>query len=319
MRCCAPTGPRHAAMTGRTPSVSPAGDREDRAASLVPVPGGRYRIGSDGPEAYEADGERPRRAVSCDAFLIDAVTVTNRRFAQFVAATGHVTDAERFGWSFVFYAQVHPDAAASARAAAFGTPRWWLAVPGACWRAPDGPGSDHRERADHPVVHVSWNDAVAFAAWAGLRLPTDTEWEIAARGDLEDRLYPWGDDLEPGGQHMCNIWQGAFPIENTRADGYLSTAPSLSFPPNGYGLYNMAGNVWEWCADDFAFPAQALSGESPKAEGRLRVMRGGSYLCHESYCNRYRVSARTANEAVGSASNIGFRCAADAARPDAFS
>lgn len=153
---------------------------------------------------------------------------------------------------------------------------------------------------DHPVVHVSWQDAIAFCDFAGKRLPTEEEWEVAARGGLRRATYPWGDDLTPGGAHMCNIWQGRFPMENTGADGYLATAPARSFRPNGFGLYNMSGNCWEWTASDWHPDAPVL-----------KAMRGGSYLCHASYCNRYRVSARTSNGAQATSSHLGFRCAAD--------
>ncbi|MFD4248019.1 formylglycine-generating enzyme family protein [Streptomyces sp. NPDC058525] len=170
---------------------------------------------------------------------------------------------------------------------------WWRAVPGSSWRRPEGAGSSVTARQDHPVVHVSWNDAQAYCAWSGTRLPTEAEWEYAARGGLEQRRYPWGDDLTPGGRHMCNIWQGDFPTLNTADDGYEGTAPADSFHPNGFGLHNVVGNVWEWCADWFG-------------PGTSRVMRGGSYLCHDSYCNRYRVAARSSNTPDSSTGNIGF-------------
>jgi formylglycine-generating enzyme required for sulfatase activity len=171
-------------------------------------------------------------------------------------------------------------------------------VHGATWRAPEGPGSDLDGRLDHPVVHVSWHDAVAYCAWSGKRLLTEAEWEYAARGGLVQKRYPWGDELTPGGRHMCNIWQGQFPVRNTAEDGYRGTAPVDAFEPNGFGLYNVSGNVWEWCADPWG--------------GDGRVMRGGSYMCHDSYCNRYRVAARTRNTADSSGGNLGFRCARDA-------
>lgn len=265
---------------------------------MVLLPGGSFLMGADDAEGFPEDGEGPVREVTLASFWIDAFAVSNEGFARFVADTGHVTDAERFGWSYVF-AGVLP--AALRR----GAPRpdeapWWCGVEGAYWRAPEGPGSELDGRADHPVVHVSWHDAVAYCRWAGTRLPTEAEWEYAARGGLVQRRYPWGDELTPDGEHRCNIWQGRFPTRNTAEDGYRSTAPVDAFPPNGFGLYNMAGNVWEWCADAW------------RADHPAKVMRGGSYLCHESYCNRYRVAARTSNTPDSTVGNLGFRCARDA-------
>lgn len=171
---------------------------------------------------------------------------------------------------------------------------------GAWWRCPEGPGSDLDGRWDHPVVQVSWHDAAAYCKWAGKRLPSEVEWEYAARGGLDQARYPWGDELTPGGEHRCNIWQGQFPVRNTAEDGHVGTAPVEAFAPNGFGLHNVSGNVWEWCADRF-------TGASEN-----RAMRGGSYLCHDSYCNRYRVAARTSNTPDSASGNLGFRCAADA-------
>jgi sulfatase modifying factor 1 len=280
-------------------------------AGMTLIPGGAFRMGSEAPDANPADGEGPVRRVRVRPFLLDVCAVTNAQFAAFVRATGHRTEAERFGWSFVFCAFVPRRLVPSVRQRVAGAP-WWWAVEGACWHAPEGPGSHLRKRMDHPVVHVSWNDANAYCAWAGKRLPTEAEWERAARGGLEGRAFAWGDELTPGGRHHCNIWQGKFPDYNTEEDGYAGTAPSRSFPPNGYGLYNMAGNVWEWCADWFSprHPAgeDAVDDPTGPERGTARVIRGGSYLCHRSYCNRYRVAARTANTPTG---NMGFRCAAD--------
>lgn len=267
---------------------------------MLSLPGGRFRMGSEDPDANAGDGEGPVREVDVAAFRIDAVTVTNERFAEFVDATGYVTEAERFGWSFVFEMLVAPEVNEAIDQVVARTP-WWLPVPGATWRAPEGPGSGIEDRHNYPVVHVSWHDAMAYCTWAGVRLPTEPEWEYAARGGLDQARFPWGDELEPAGRHMCNIWQGDFPASNTLADGYLATAPVDSFEPNGFGLYNVSGNVWEWTADSFR-------GEL----GGGLAMRGGSYLCHVSYCNRYRVAARTSNTADSSAGNIGFRIAADA-------
>ena len=280
---------------------------------MVALAGGDFLMGTDAPDGYPADGEGPIHQVRVSPFRIARHAVSNERFAAFVAATGHVTEAERYGWSFVFGGLLpddFPPTAAVARSP------WWRQVHGANWSHPEGPHSDIEGRADHPVIHVSWNDAQAFCAWSGTRLPTEAEWEFAARGGRQQQRFPWGGELEPGGEHRMNVFQGVFPGENTVADGYSGTAPVDSFPPNGYGLHNVAGNVWEWCADWFD-PGYYRRGETddptgPPA-GSHRVMRGGSYLCHASYCNRYRVDSRSANEPDSSTGNLGFRVAAPAA------
>ena len=264
-------------------------------------------------EGYPDDGETPVHVVTLDPFHIDATTVTNAQFATFVKATGYRTEAEVFGSSAVFHLAVPRDHAEVLGVAA-GTP-WWLNVRGACWRNPEGPGSTIANRQNHPVVHVSWLDANTYCAWAGKRLPTEAEWEYAARGGLESRRFAWGDELTSNGRWNCNIWQGRFPDVNTLDDGFLTTAPVKAFRANGLGLWNTAGNVWEWCADWFS---STYYGRSPASSptgpdsGEQRVMRGGSYLCHDSYCHRYRVAARSSNAPDSFAANLGFRCANDA-------
>ena len=278
---------------------------------MVRLEGGPFLMGSADPDGYAADGEGPVHRVALRPFLIDVHAVTNADFAAFAAATGHVTTAESFGWSFVFGGLL-PDDFPDTRGVAAAP--WWRQVFGADWSHPDGPDSDLDGRERHPVVHVSWDDARAYCAWAGARLPTEAEWEYAARGGLEQERFPWGPELEPDGAHRMNVWQGEFPATNTRADGWYGTAPVDTFAPNGYGLHNVTGNVWEWCADWFGAEYYATSPEQDPPgpdSGSHRVMRGGSYLCHDSYCNRYRVGARSGNTADSSTGNLGFRCAAD--------
>ena len=278
---------------------------------MIALAGGEFQMGTDSPEANAADGEGPVRSVRVRSFHIAPAAVTNAEFARFVHQTGYVTEAERFGWSFVFRAFVRGHPNAGVRGVAGGAP-WWTAVDGACWQRPEGPGSHIRKRMEHPVVHVSWNDAHAYCVWAGVRLPTEAEWEYAARGGLVQKTYPWGDELTPGGRHMCNIWQGRFPEFNTGEDGYAGTAPARAFPPNAWGLHNTSGNVWEWCADWWTtdHAPEAVYPAGP-ANGSARVIRGGSYMCHRSYCNRYRVAARTSNTPDSATGHMGFRCAAD--------
>ncbi|MFI8194097.1 formylglycine-generating enzyme family protein [Streptomyces sp. NPDC085946] len=306
--CCAP-GSNEAALR---PLTVPLADYQGSLDGMIRIPSGDFLMGADDEEGFPADGEGPVRTVQVSTFHIDAHAVSNDEFAAFVDATGHVTEAERVGWSYVF-AGFLPGPLRRGAPRPARTP-WWCGVTGARWDQPEGPGSTLDRRENHPVVHISWNDAAAYCAWAGKRLPTEAEWEYAARGGLEQKRYPWGDELDPGGVYRCNIWRGAFPTKNTAADGYRGTAPVDAFEPNGYGLHNTSGNVWEWCADWWSTVHPAGTAIYPKGPdtGQEKVIRGGSYLCHRSYCNRYRVAARTASTPDGGSGHTGFRCARDA-------
>jgi formylglycine-generating enzyme required for sulfatase activity len=309
--CCAPNAERSAATQTSTPPARNIATEATRT-NMIALPGGTFLMGTDIAEGFPQDGEGPVRPVTLAPFLIDRTPVTNDRFALFIAATNYRTEAETFGWSFVFWKHIPKQRYNELVADTVAAVPWWCKVPGACWNAPEGPGSDTSNRGDHPVVHVSWNDAAAYAAWSGLRLPNEAEWEYAARGGLEQKLYPWGDKLRPNGEHRCNIWQGDFPNEDTADDGYAGTSPVEAFPPNGFGLDSITGNTWEWCADWFGTGPDRATGRerlTGPATGEARLMKGGSFLCHKSYCNRYRVAARTSNTPDSSTSNIGFRCA----------
>ncbi len=313
--CCVPSRQRAAllAMPGNTL------DRVTRGSAdgMIKLDGGPFLMGTNSAEGFPADGEGPVREISLDPFYIDAAPVTNAQFAEFVRASGYRTEAEQFQWSFVFQGHIQEERRAALVEDTVLAAPWWCKVAGARWDHPEGPDSNIAARDDYPVTHVTWNDATEFARWAGKRLPTEAEWEFAARGGLEQKRFPWGDELTPEGRHVCNIWQGQFPALDLAEDGYAGTSPVRAFPPNGFGLYSVSGNTWEWCADWF-HPAYHLAGARTNptgpAQGRARVMKGGSYLCHASYCNRYRVAARTSNTPDSSTTNIGFRCVLDVAR-----
>jgi sulfatase modifying factor 1 len=312
MGCCTPVASRGQVLEAHALELPTRAEREDLDGRMIRLPGGTFLMGTDYAEAFPQDGEGPIRPVTLPPFLIDRHPVTNEVFARFVAATGYQTEAELFGWSFVFWEHLPKELFDKLVEDTVAAAPWWCKVPGATWRAPEGPGSNVSRRNDHPVVHVTWNDAEAFCRWSGQRLPTEAEWEYAARGGLEQKLYPWGDQLRPDGKHLCNIWQGIFPEHDTGEDGYAGTSPVEAFPPNGYGLYSVTGNTWEWCADwfDTSYPASGVT-QNPQGptSGHNKVMKGGSFLCHKSYCNRYRVAARSSNSPDSSTSNTGFRCA----------
>ncbi len=316
--------------------------REGESPSgMIWIPGGEFLMGTDDPAAWTA--ERPVHRVRVSGFWMDQTEVTNGQFRAFVEATGYVTTAERQpDWEEMKKqlppgTERPPDGKLVPASIVFRAPssqpgdledihQWWNWVPGADWRHLQGPGSDTSGHDNYPVVQVSWDDAVAYARWAGKRLPTESEWEYAARGGLDRKPFVWGDDAYSETRPQCNAWQGEFPSRNTRADGYERTAPVKSFKPNGYGLYDMAGNVWEWCADWYRFDAYRL--RIAESKGRLivdptgpsdswdpdqpytfeRVMRGGSFLCHPSYCSSYRPSARRGNSPDTSTEHMGFRC-----------
>ncbi|MFT4088196.1 MAG: formylglycine-generating enzyme family protein [Gordonia sp. (in: high G+C Gram-positive bacteria)] len=304
--CCHPERPDDDARANDSfdgPDRSAGRPLSSSKGSAVPIPGGAFAMGDHFDEGYRADGELPVHVVELSGFDIDATTVTNAAFAEFVAATGHVTDAEQFGSSAVFDLLVSPEAEGFRVP---GTP-WWLDVPGARWDRPFGPGSDLTGQDDHPVVHVSAHDARAYCEWAGRALPTEAQWEYAARGGLAGARFPWGDEPPSASDARCNIFPGDFPDAPSAAVG---TRPVRSFEPNGFGLYQCVGNVWEWCADRYSArtytSAGAVNPDGPD-RGRSQVLRGGSYLCHDSYCRRYRVAARSHNTPATSAGNIGFR------------
>ena len=301
-------------------------------AGMVRVPGGAFRMGSN--DFYPE--ERPAHRVFVDEFLMDAHPVTVAAFARFVDATGHVTVAERApnpsDYSGVAPSLLVPGSLVfrrPARRVSLRDPRdWWAYVPGACWHRPDGPDSTTRGREMHPVTHVAYEDAVAYASWAGKTLPTEAEWERAARGGLEDAMFAWGDEHTPDGSPMANTWQGEFPWQNLATDGWVGTSPVGAFPANGYGLFDMTGNVWEWTSDFFT-PRHApdaakacciprnprvesaeASGDTEHPGGHIarRVLKGGSYLCAPNYCLRYRPAARQGEAVDTSTAHIGFRC-----------
>ena len=296
-QCCAGGVPRTSPAEART-VLAASGSAEHHPAEVL-VAAGSFEMGDSSGDANPGDGELPIRRVDVAAFGIDSTSVTNAAFTEFVAATGYVTDAEDLGISPVFHLAVRADDR-DVLGAATGTP-WWAVVRGADWRHPAGPLSSLDGLDEHPVVQVTWRDAAAYAAWCGRRLPSEVEWEYASRGGLDGAKYPWGDQEVDEGGWRANIWQGRFPTVNTCDDGYLTTAPVHTFEPNGYGLWQTVGNVWEWCHDTWLPDADQADPEA------LRVMRGGSYLCHISYCNRYRNSARTSTTADSASGNVGFR------------
>ncbi|KAK7144953.1 hypothetical protein R3I94_011139 [Phoxinus phoxinus] len=296
----------------KTANESPHTIESDVRTKLVLLQGGWFIMGTDDP-GIPQDGEGPQRRVRLDPFYIEEHEVTNKQFQHFTNQTGYITEAERFGDSFVFEGLLSEEVKSALLHAVAAAP-WWSPVKGADWTHPEGPDSTIEHRMNHPVLHVSWADAQAYCHWAERRLPSEAEWELACRGGLQDRLYPWGNKLMPKGQHYANLWQGDFPKHNTAEDGYANTSPVMSFPANGFGLYDMVGNAWEWTADWWNVHHNTEDRYNPKGpeSGTDRVKKGGSYMCHKSYCYRYRCAARSQNTPDSSASNLGFRCVSDA-------
>lgn len=318
---------------------------DDRPSGPAPegmawIPGGTFTMGIEENHHLFADA-RPEHEVKLKGFWMDETEVTNAKFAEFVAATSYVTIAEQKPTLEQIMANVAPGTPAPPPEAlvpgslVFTPPpgpvslthhaEWWGWKPGACWKHPEGPGSDLQGRENHPVVHVCWKDADAYAKWAGKRLPTEAEWERAARGGLDRKKFVWGDEPPDAGGWRCNIWQGEFPWKNTLADGHLRTAPVKSYAPNAYGLYDMSGNVWEWCADWYQpryyrdspkvnplGPDRSFDPDEPNPNMPKRVMRGGSFLCSDGFCSRYKPYGRGKGDVDSGQSHVGFRCVKDA-------
>jgi formylglycine-generating enzyme len=309
--CCVPSKHRARELEiSRALSSERERAREGSTEGMLRLDGGTFLMGTESAEAFPTDGEGPVRKVAVDPFYMDARPVSNWQFREFVQATGHMTESERFGWSFVFHSHV-PQEKVDERVLGV---EWWCSVHGADWAHPEGPDTDIESRLEYPVIHVSWNDAAAYAKWAGKRLPTEAEWEYAARGGLEQKIYPWGDELTPEGRHLCNVWQGEFPKQDLGEDGFTAVGPADAFPANGYGLFGITGNAWEWCSDWFSPEYHLVAGKTNPIgppQGTAKVMKGGSYLCHRSYCNRYRVAARTSNTPDSATTNMSFRTVRD--------
>ena len=311
------------ASAASPPSTEPAA--LPHRDGMVRLPGGTVTIGNADPNLGYADEEGPTVETRVRPIWIDAKDVTNRQFKAFVNATHYVTIAEQKPDPKDFPGV--PADALVAGSVVFTPPgaadlkgdiaQWWKFTPGASWQHPGGPGSTIEGRMDHPVVQVAFDDAVAYAKWAGKRLPTEVEWEYAARGGLVDKTFVWGDVFSPGGKFMANTWDGDFPVHNTKADGFAGTSPVGSFPPNGFGLYDMAGNVWQWTTTwyrpghDPLEPTQQQSYDPDEPGVAKRVIKGGSFLCAANYCKRYRPAARSRTTPDTGLSNVGFRCVRD--------
>ncbi len=310
--CCSPQRSDNSPVTVACEYLPGSGLTE--SSNFVAIPAGGFRLGAD-DSFYPTDGENPSRSVWLDEFKISQFSVTNLEFAAFVEATSYKTEAEIYGWSYVFNGFIDETTASKQVAGVAASAPWWLAIEGAFWFKPYGNSQTVEGFLNHPVVHVTHNDSLEFCKWSGYKLPTEAQWEKASRGGLEAKLYPWGDDLLNGGEHQTNIWQGEFPRLNTKDDGYSGTAPVNSYAPNGFGIYNTVGNIWEWTADFWSarwhIPQNEETRKNPSGPPKIsgnKVLKGGSFMCHASYCYRYRNSARTFSSPNTSTSHIGFRC-----------
>lgn len=284
---------------------------------MAKVPKGKYLIGTNQLDGFVEDKEGPQVEVSIDAFEIGITTVTNQEFQKFVEETGYITESEKYGWSHVFHYFLSEDEILKAKKVS--NLSSWYAVPEANWKHPEGQSSTIINRMDHPVVHVSRNDCLAYCQWNKTRLPTEAEWEVAAKGGTLYDKYPWGEQFFFDGHYECNIWQGKFPITNTEDDGFASTSPAKNYTPNDYGLYQMIGNVWEWCLNPRGIDLTEFQTKSTQkyyqdfnhVDARSYAIKGGSFLCHESYCKRYRIAARNGNTGDSASNNMGFRVVRD--------
>lgn len=335
--CCSSSLPARFKATDNQPAATPAQSTEAmQIEGMVWIEGGTFMMGADNSQARP--DEYPKHQVTVDGFWMDATEVTNAAFARFVEATGYVTTAEQKPEWEELKKQLPPgtpkpnESLLVPASLVFQSPKgqtdlrdfasWWTWQEGANWKQPHGPGSSIKGKEDHPVIHISWYDAQAYAKWAGKRLPTEAEWEWAARGGKQDQTYPWGNENINAGKPKANTWNGRFPSNNTEQDGFYHTAPVRSYSPNGYGLYDMAGNVWEWCADYYHSnyystankgilnPAGPTTSYDPDElyAATKKVIRGGSFLCNDSYCAGFRVAARMKNSEDSSLEHLGFRC-----------
>ncbi|MEY3972198.1 MAG: hypothetical protein RLY84_591 [Actinomycetota bacterium] len=292
MESCCAGSPKGLQIGLAKPSHSPIQGSGSRL-EFISIPAGSFQMGSADPDGNPLDFEGPIREIDLPEFEISPTPITNAQFAQFVSETHYLTEAEQLGWSFVFHLLTDPDSEVIGSSE---TAPWWLGVKAASWRSASGGSSSFEKLLEHPVVHISYQDALAFCNWAGVDLPTEAQWEKAARGGLTSKRYPWGDELLADGKWQCNIFQGQFPSDNSAEDGFVGTSPVKTYAPNNFGGYDFSGNVWEWTCSDFS---EGNAGE--------KVTRGGSYVCHDSYCNRYRVGARNRTVIDSLAGNIGFR------------